>query len=601
MRERGWVQCDFVFVSGDSYVDHPSFASALLGRLLESEGYKVGIIAQPDAANPASFVALGKPRLAFLVGSGAMDSMVSNYTASRKPRSDDAYSPGGKAGRRPDRAVIRYCAAIREACKGATIIIGGIEASLRRLSHYDYWQDTIRKPILWDSKADLLVYGMGERALLEIASRLSAGTPCKELRDIPGTAWSCSDRRTAEALVASGAVLLPSHEGQKKDALLFAAAYKAQSMNADPIGGRALIEPESEAGGRWMVQNPPALPADRALLDRIYGLPFTKRAHPSAAALGGVPALEEVRFSITSSRGCFGACSFCAIGLHQGRIVSSRSIESMVAEARALMLLPEWKGYIHDLSGPTANFRLPACDGQAERGSCKEKACLGPEPCSNLQVDHGDFIRALRALRALPGVKKVFVRSGIRFDYLMLDPDPSLLDELCEHHVSGQLKVAPEHVSEKVLRLMGKPLLPVYEAFRKRWEEANKRLGKRQYLIPYYISGHPGSGLAEAIELAVYLKRTGFVPDQAQDFYPTPGTRSSVMWHSGVDPISGESVYVPRGEGERGLQRALLHFNKKENAAKVIEALQKAGRTDLIGSGPDCLISSKRAEFGPFE
>jgi uncharacterized radical SAM protein YgiQ len=581
MEARGWDRCDFVFVSGDAYVDHPSFGPALLSRWLESLGYRIGIIAQPDWKDPSAFAVLGEPRLSFLVSSGNMDSMVNHYTANRKPRSEDAYSPGGKAGRRPDRALIAYCNMIRRAFPGTAIVAGGIEASLRRMTHYDYWSDTLKKSILLDAKADLLVYGMGERAIKEIAEGLAAGKSVKELRSVRGTVW-----RTGKAdEVPAEAILLPSHEEQKADKIAFAKAFMEQFGNADPIRGKVMAEP-SAAG--FSVQNPPALPLTSPELDAIYELPYLRSWHPMYS--GGVPALSEVKFSLVGSRGCFGSCSFCALAFHQGRHVQSRSPESLVRETELLSKMPDFKGIINDVGGPTANFTRNPCDKMGKSGACPERRCLVPEPCPNLKADHSAYLANLRAVKAVNGVRKVFIRSGIRFDYLMLDLDSGFLEELCRDHVSGQLKTAPEHVSPQVLRAMGKPGAQAYRAFASAYAETNDRLGLKQYLVPYYVSAHPGSSLREAIELACALKAAGFVPDQVQDFYPTPGTLSSCMYYTGVDPETLEPIHVARGARERNLQRALLQFNKPENRALVIEALTEAGREDLIGSAPNCLV-----------
>jgi uncharacterized radical SAM protein YgiQ len=609
---------DAVFVTGDAYVDHPSFGAALLGRLLEDEGYRVGVIARPDPDDVEAFRLLGRPRLAFLVTAGALDSMVSSYTANRKPRSEDDYAPGGrpelclrgdgtvgpgKAGRRqarPDRATIAYAAACREAFKGVPVVIGGVEASLRALAHYDYWSDKVRRSILLDSKADVLAHGMGELALCEIMGRLRAaadvaaagaldgaarGPAAKaELRGIRGTAWRSA---SAPELAPGSFVDLPSYEAVASDGDAFLEATRLRYRNADPHYGKTLVERSEE---RWVALEPPRRPLTRAELDRVHELPYERAWHPMYDALGGVPAIDEVRFSIASSRGCFGGCSFCSIALHQGRAIASRSAESMVREAEALTRLPSFKGYIHDLGGPTANFRASACRKTDESGACPDRLCLSPEPCPALEVDHSDYLAALRAVEAVPGVKKVFIRSGIRFDYLMLDRDESFFRELAERHVSGQLKVAPEHVSDRVLRLMGKSGRSAYEAFSKRYAELNRELGLRQYLVPYFISAHPGAGLAEAIELAEFLRDSGFVPDQVQDFYPTPGTLSTAMYRTGRDPSTGEAVHVARGERERAMQRALLQYKKPENRELVREALTLAGRADLIGAGPRCLV-----------
>jgi len=608
MEERGWDECDFIFVSGDAYVDHPTFAAALICRLLEERGFRVGIIPQPawnpqlrnniskdssrDSSSP--YAALGRPRLAFLVGAGNLDSMVAHYTAAKKPRSGDDYSPGGRAGLRPDRAVLKYVEGVRGAYKNIPVIIGGIEASLRRFAHYDYWSDTVRRSILLDSKADILVYGMGERAITEIARRLASGETIENIRDVQGTCVRANE-------CPQGAVLLPGYDKVKgrDDVSLKACVehFMIQKLNAvpaaipvagmaavpaqDPYGGRLLAEEND--GGRWVIQNPPSFPLTQAELDRIYELPFARRSHPVYDKAGGVPALKEVAFSLVSSRGCFGGCSFCAIAFHQGRMVQSRSRESLVREVKSLVTLPGFKGYIHDVGGPTANFYGPPCDRQKKGGFCPERECLYPSPCPSLRADHGPYLETLAALRnADKRIKKVFIRSGIRFDYIELDEKQGgeFLETLCRHHVSGQLKVAPEHISDQVLDAMGKT--GDYGHFRNRFFKINEMLHLKQYLIPYFISGHPGCTLEEAIELALYLKETGFIPDQVQDFYPTPGTLSTVMYHTGIDPRSGESIHIPP-EREKHLQRALLQFNRKENRALVREALKQAGREELIG------------------
>jgi uncharacterized radical SAM protein YgiQ len=604
-------ELDAIFVTGDAYVDHPSFAAALLCRLLEAEGYKVGILARPDPDDVGAFRLLGKPRLCFLVGAGALDSMVSSYTANNKPRAEDDYAPGGEAatclradgslgpgikGRknaRPDRALIAYATKCREAYKGVPVIIGGIEASLRRFAHYDYWSDKVRRSILLDAKADLLVYGMGEAALLEAMVRLEAASGEPEygptdaaelLRGIRGSCWRTSKR---PSFPEGAAIELPPYEAASSDKASYAESFRLQYRNTDPHSAKALVE---ESEGRFVVQERPAMPLGGPALDRLYEFPYERTWHPMYDAAGGVPAISEVQFSLVANRGCFGACSFCAITLHQGRIVTARGKASLIREATALTRLPGFKGYIHDLGGPTANFRAPACPKMARAGACQDRSCLAPEPCPNLKAEHGEYLDILRSLRRLPGVKKVFIRSGIRFDYLMLDRDEGFFRELVAHHVSGQLKVAPEHVSDKVLDLMGKPRRASYEAFAKRYAELNRELGMRQFLVPYFISAHPGAGIGEAIELAEYLKETGFVPDQVQDFYPTPGSLSTAMYHTGLNPITGEALHVARGAHERALQRALLQFNKPENRELVREALLSAGRRDLIGRGPKCLI-----------
>ncbi len=600
--ERGIEEVDFVFVSGDGYVDHPSFAAALLCRLLEANGYIVGLLAQPDWKNVEAFKEFGRPKLGFLVSGGAMDSMVSNYTANNKPRSEDAYAHGGVAGHRPDRAIMTYCSAIRQAYKGVAICIGGIEASLRRTSHYDYWSNTIRRSLLLDSKADLLMYGMGEHSLLEIAGLLKAGVPVREIRGVHGTVWYTSK----EDELPENAIRLPSYAEVSKNTpeskYLFAKSYLLQEQNTDAINAKPLVEP---VDARFIVQEPPAMPLTTEELDAVYALPFTRRWHPmydKPAENGktGIPALSEVQFSLQSVRGCFGACSFCAISFHQGRRIQSRSQESLIAEAKQMIKDPQFKGYIHDVGGPTANFRKDACSMQKERGACPNKDCLGVHPCKNIEVDHSEYVELLRKLRALPGVKKVFIRSGIRFDYLMMDKDKTFFHDLVKHHISGQLKVAPEHADNKVLRLMRKSNHQLYEQFAEEYAKINKQEGKNQFLVPYYICSHPGAGLKEAIEVALYLKKTGFVPDQVQDFYPTPGGLSTCMYWTGLNPRkqnpdgSFEEVYVARGAHERRLQRALLQFNRWENQALVKEALTLAGRKDLINVLKPSVPSKKK-------
>ena len=596
MKERGWNECDFVFVSGDAYVDHPSFAAALLGRLLESHGYKVGIIAQPDWKNADSFRVLGKPRLAFLVSAGAMDSMVSNYTANNKPRSSDAYAHGGEAGHRPDRALITYVAKCREAYKGVPVLIGGIEASLRRTAHFDYWSNKVRRSILLDSKADLLMYGMGEHSIIEIADLLNAGVPAREIRNVRGTCWFTGKQKDIDELNENEkTVILPAFEEVSKDTSeskqKFAESFVLQEQNTDALNAYTLIE---QSDSRFVVQNPPALPLATEEFDAVMELPYQRRWHPmydKPAANGktGVPALAEVLFSLVSVRGCFGACSFCAITFHQGRRIQARSHESLVKEATMLSQRPDFKGYIHDVGGPTADFRQPSCKKQLKSGVCKNRQCLGTDPCPNLEVDHTDFIELLRKLRAIPGIKKIFIRSGLRFDYMVMDKDKTFLEELCKHHISGQLKVAPENVSDKMLGLMRKSNHATYEKFEKEYAEMNKKLGLKQFLVPYYIASHPGAGLDEAIETALHLKKTGFVPDQIQDFYPTPGSLSTCQYYTELDPYSKNAdgtfkeIYVAKGGHERRLQRAIVQFNKPENRPLVIEALNKAGKPELIG------------------
>lgn len=588
--ERNIDQVDFVFVSGDAYVDHPSFAAALLGRLLEANGYTVGILAQPDWKNVEEFRKFGQPKLGFLVSAGAMDSMVSNYTANNKPRSEDVYAHGGVAGHRPDRATNIYVQAIRQAYKGVNVIIGGIEASLRRTSHYDYWSNTVKRSILLDSKADLLLYGMGEHSILEVAALLREGVPARQIRNVRGTCWYTSRKEE----IPEDAIWLPAFQDISKNTEesreLFARSYLTQERNTDAVNGKILVEP---ADTRFVVQMPASLPLTTEEFDRVYELPFTRRWHPmydepAENNKSGIPALSEVKFSLTSCRGCFGACSFCAITFHQGRRIQARSHESLIEEAKRMTEDKDFKGYIHDVGGPTANFRHDACEKQAKAGTCPNRDCMGVDPCPNVKVDHTDYVSLLRKLRALPKVKKVFIRSGIRFDYLMMDKDKTFFKELVLHHISGQLKVAPEHVSDNVLSLMRKSTHKVYEDFAREYEKTNRELGMKQYLVPYYIAGHPGAGLNEAIETALYLKKTGFVPDQVQDFYPTPGSLATAMYYTGFNPhregADGhlEKVYVARGGHERRLQRALLQFNKRENANLVKEALRTAGRPELI-------------------
>ena len=672
LKDRNLSEVDFVFVSGDGYVDHPSFAAALLGRLLESHGFSVAILAQPDWKNPDSFKIFGKPRLAFLVSSGAMDSMVSNYTANNKPRSEDAYAHGGEKGHRPDRALTTYVGAIRQAYKGTNIIIGGIEASLRRFSHYDYWSNTVKRSILLDSKADLLIYGMGENAIIEIANQLKEGKSAREIRNVRGTCWytgkeadivalqnstdttkdyrvkpdndtnqntseislqnstnlsfpdtanlsfPCSTRESCEhqnqqvdplikpeddnelldpdndTFDKKQFIHLPSFEEVKNDTpeskQKYAQSYLIQEQNTDAINADMLIE---KTDSRFVVQNPPAMPLSTEEMDKIYSLPFTRKWHPmydkpAANGKSGIPALSEVKFSLTSCRGCFGACSFCAITFHQGRRIQARSHNSLVEEATKMTKDKDFKGYIHDVGGPTANFRNDACKNQKENGACKNKDCLGVNPCKNVEVSHTDYVELLQKLRAIPNVKKVFIRSGIRFDYLMMDKDKTFFTELCKHHISGQLKVAPEHVNDNVLRLMRKSTHKVYEDFSKEYERINKELGKKQYLVPYYIAGHPGADLSAAVDVALYLKKTGFVPDQVQDFYPTPGSLATCMYWTELNPRaknddgSFEKVYVAKGGHERRLQRALLQFNKRENMNLVKEALKLCGRENVF-------------------
>lgn len=589
MEERGWDSLDFLYISGDAYVDHPSFGHAILTRLLESEGYRVGIIAQPDWHSIDDFMRLGRPELAVLISSGVIDSMVNHYTASKKTRSEDSYSPGGKTGFRPDRADIVYANRIQEAFKGVPVIIGGIEASLRRFAHYDYWDNKVRRSILVDSKADLLIYGMGERPLLEIAKLLAKGAPISKLRNIRGTAYLAAEAE----LPGTSYLTLPSFEAVSSDKRTYAEAFMLQYTEQDAINGRLLVQ---QHGDRFVVQNPPALPMTEKELDRVYSLPYERTYHPMYAEAGGIPAIKEVEYSITSHRGCYGGCSFCALNYHQGRVIQKRSQSSILDEAGKLVKLPGFKGYIHDVGGPTANFRDTACERQIKYGTCKNRQCLYPQPCSNLKVDHREYLELLRKLRGLKGVKKVFVRSGIRYDYLLLDKNDEFFRELCEHHISGQLKVAPEHVSDRVLEKMGKPGKKVYDAFVRKYNKINQALGKEQYLVPYLMSSHPGSDLHAAVELAEYMKKTGCTPEQVQDFYPTPGSLSTCMFYTSLDPRTMKKVYVPTTPQEKAMQRALLQYRKKENQHLVREALHLAGREDLIGYGKDCLVPPVRAD-----
>jgi uncharacterized radical SAM protein YgiQ len=587
MDDLGWDAPDFVFVSGDAYVDHPSFGHAVISRVLEKKGFRVAMLPQPDWRNAADFTRFGRPRLGFLVSAGNIDSMVNHYTAAKKRRGEDAYSPGGRAGMRPDRATIVYCNRIREAYADAPVVIGGLEASLRRFAHYDYWDDKVRRSILADAGADLLVYGMGELAMLEIARLLDRGVPAGSLRSVAGT---CCLAPPGEA---GKGVELPAFDEVAAGGRKYAEAFRIQLENQDAVRGGRLLQRQD---GRMLVQNPPARLLTQAELDEVYELPYMRAWHPVYRERGGVPALGEVEFSIVSSRGCFGGCSFCALNYHQGRVVQARSHESILREAEMLAGQPGFKGYIHDVGGPTANFRREACDAQRERGACAHRQCLFPKPCEKLAADHSDYLELLRKLRALPGVKKVFIRSGLRFDYLLADGKASaFLKELCLHHVSGQLKVAPEHVSPKVLRAMGKPGFEVYRRFAERYARMNEKLGKKQYLVPYFISSHPGSDLDAAIELACAMRDMKLHPEQVQDFYPTPGTVSTCMYFTGIDPRTMAAVHVPRGE-ERRLQRALLQYGKKENLALVRRALRLAGREDLIGGGPKCLVPAEGAE-----
>ena len=587
MKERGWDQVDFVYVSGDAYVDHPSFGHAIITRLLESRGYRVGIIAQPDWRKPESVQVFGEPRLGFLVSAGNMDSMVNHYSVSKKRRKTDAYTPGGEMGKRPDYACVVYGNLIRQTYKKTPIILGGIEASLRRMAHYDYWSDKLKRSVLLDSGADVISYGMGEHSIVELAEALDAGIPVEDITYIAGTVV-----KTKSLDSIYDAEILPSFEDLKADKMNYARSFYTQYLNTDAFNGKRLVEPYSEH--LYVVQNPPATPLTQMEMDDVYSLPYQRTYHPSYEAKGGVPAIKEIKFSLISNRGCFGGCSFCALTFHQGRIVQVRSHESLIEEAKEITKDKDFKGYIHDVGGPTANFRHPSCKKQMEHGVCKTRQCLFPSPCKNLDADHRDYVSLLRKLRDIPKVKKVFIRSGIRFDYLLADKKQEFLRELCEYHVSGQLKVAPEHVAEPVLSLMGKPEHKVYEEFTRQFYKMNERIGKEQYLVPYLMSSHPGSTLKEAVELAEYCRDLGYMPEQVQDFYPTPSTLSTCMYYTGVDPRTMQKVYVPKSPHEKAMQRALIQYRNPELYDLVIEALHKAGRSDLIGFGPKCLVRPRQ-------
>ncbi|MEG1847397.1 MAG: YgiQ family radical SAM protein [Lachnospiraceae bacterium] len=590
MKEEGITQFDFVYVSGDAYVDHPSFGHAIITRILEAHGYKVGIIAQPDWKDAASIAIFGEPRLGFLVSAGNMDSMVNHYYVSKKHRLTDAYTPGGEPYKRPDHATVVYSNLIRQVYRNTPIIIGGIEASLRRLAHYDYWTDSFKRSILLDSQADLISYGMGERSIIEIAEALDSGIAVKDITFIKGTVYKTKD--------ISGiyqATLLPTYEQMKADKLQYAKSFEVQHYNTDPCTGRTLVEAYPK--GQFVVQNPPQPVLTTEEMDAVYDLPYMRTYHPSYEAQGGVPAITEIKFSLISNRGCFGGCSFCALTFHQGRTVQVRSHESILREAAIMIKEPDFKGYIHDVGGPTANFRHPSCEKQSMHGVCRDKQCLFPKPCQNLIVDHSDYLSLLRQLRSLPKVKKVFIRSGIRFDYLLADSDDTFFKELVEHHVSGQLKVAPEHISDAVLKKMGKPEKAVYERFVAKYEQLNKQLNKNQFLVPYLMSSHPGSTLKEAVALAEYLRDLGYMPEQVQDFYPTPSTMSTVMYYTGVDPRDGKAVYVPKNPHEKAMQRALIQYRNPKNYELVIEALKVAGREDLIGFDKKCLVRPRKMAF----
>lgn len=590
MKKRGWTQADFVFVIGDAYVDHPSFGPAIISRLLERYGYKVCMIAQPDWKNDKSIDVFGRPRLGFLVCGGNMDSMVNHYSVSKKRRQKDAYSPGGQMGLRPDYATTVYCNLIRRTYKDVPIIIGGIEASLRRMAHYDYWSDKLKHSILVDSSADILSYGMGEHSMIEIAEALDSGIDVKDITFVRGTCYRTKDISG----VPEDSIILPDYDSLSKDRLECARSFYTQYINTDPYSAKTLVEGYGNRG--YVVQNPPAYPLTQMEMDDVYDLPYMNNYHPIYEEAGGIPAISEIKFSLTSNRGCFGGCSFCALTFHQGRIIQTRSHESLIKEAERMTHDPDFKGYIHDVGGPTANFRHKSCAKQDKYGVCTNKQCLFPEPCRNLKVDHKDYVELLRKLEAVPGVKKVFIRSGIRFDYVMADSNDEFLKELCEKHISGQLRVAPEHVSDNVLRMMGKPQNSVYEKFIDRYKRVNAKTGKQQYVVPYLMSSHPGSTLKEAVELAEYVRDIGYMPEQVQDFYPTPSTISTCMYYTGVDPRTMKPVYVPHNPHEKAMQKALMMYRKPENYDLVKEALIKAGRQDLIGFDKKCLIAPRKMD-----
>ena len=591
MEARGWEQVDFVYVTGDAYVDHPSFGHAIITRILESHGYKIGLISQPDWKDKDSIAIYGEPRLGFLVSGGNMDSMVNHYSVSKKRRANDAFTPGGVMGKRPDYATVVYCNLIRQTYKKTPIIIGGIEASLRRMAHYDYWSNKLKRSILLDSGADLISYGMGERSIVEIAEALDSGLAIEDITYIDGTVCKV---KTLDSVY--DAIVLETWEELKADKLNYAKSFYKQYCNTDPFSGKRLVEPYSDH--LYVVQNPPAKPLSQSEMDRVYSLPYMRTYHPSYETLGGVPAIEEVKYSLISNRGCFGGCSFCALTFHQGRIIQTRSHESLIAEAKKFIWDKDFKGYIHDVGGPTANFRAPACEKQLTKGACVNKQCLFPTPCKNMNVDHKDYLKLLRKLRELPNVKKVFIRSGIRFDYLIADQDDTFFRELCEHHVSGQLKVAPEHVADPVLQMMGKPANSVYQSFCKKYKQINEKLGKNQFLVPYLMSSHPGSTMKEAVALAEYLRDLGYMPEQVQDFYPTPSTISTCMYYTGVDPRTMKQVYVPKNPHEKAMQRALIQYRNPKNYDLVLEALKVADRKDLVGFDKHCLIRPRQIKQG---
>ncbi len=592
VQQLGIEQLDFVYVTGDAYVDHPSFGHAIITRLLQAHGYHVGIIAQPDWKNEDSIAVLGTPRLGFLVSSGNMDSMVNHYYVSKKHRDSDAYTPGGAPYKRPDHATVVYSNLIRRKFKNIPIIIGGIEASLRRMAHYDYWSNSFKRSILLDSQADLISYGMGEKSIIEIADALNSGIAVKDLSFIAGTVYKTKDISSLYDYE-----LLPSYDAMTAEKIQYAKSFKIQYDNTDPFNGKTLVEPYPN--GVYVVQNIPQKPLSMQEMDDVYALPYQRTYHPCYEAQGGVPAISEIKFSLVSNRGCFGGCNFCALTFHQGRTIQVRSHDSIIAEANRMIQAPDFKGYIHDVGGPTANFRKPSCQKQLEIGVCKNRQCLCPKPCPNLEVDHSDYLSLLRKLRALPNVKKVFVRSGIRFDYLTLDRDDTFFQELVEHHISGQLKVAPEHICDAVLSKMGKPKNAVYEAFTEKYHRLNQKLGKNQFLVPYFMSSHPGSTLKEAVALAEYLRDIGYMPEQVQDFYPTPSTMSTVMYYAEVDPVTMKPVYVCKNPHEKAMQRALIQYRNPKNYELVREALKLAKREDLIGYDKKCLIKPRKTAVEP--
>lgn len=594
MKARGWEWYDFLVITGDAYVDHPTFGPAIISRVLEAEGYRVAILAQPDWRKASSFTALGRPRLGVMLSAGNIDSMVAHYTTAKRRRHDDAYSPGNKAGLRPDRATIVYANRIREVFGTIPLMIGGLEASLRRYAHYDYWEDKVRRSILLDSQADLLVYGMGERATREIAQRLASGTPVEEITDVKGTCFLADNA----AACAYPKVEVPSFEEVTEDKHAYALANKVEYEEHDPIRGRAILQRHGE---KVLITNPPAMPLNTQELDAVAELPYMREPHPMYKEMGGVPAIEEVRFSVAHNRGCFGACNFCSLAFHQGRMITARSHESVIREVKMLTQHPGFKGYIHDVGGPTANFRHPSCEKQLKHGLCKNRACLAPTPCPNLDADHGDYLKLLRELRAIPGIKKIFIRSGIRFDYMLEDKNGEFFAELVQHHISGQLKVAPEHCVGGVLDFMGKPHIEVYEKFKQKYDRLNQRYGKEQYVVPYLMSSHPGCTLPDAVQLAEWLNQTGRQPEQVQDFYPTPGTLSTCMYHTGIDPRTMQPVYVPTDPHEKAMQRALMQWKRPEKRPLIMEALRKAGREDLVGYGRECLVRPNKATYGKAE